>query len=238
MGIGKLRRRVGRVALVPVALIACASALAAQRQVTRAQATSVAGSLNLRKADLTGFTQIGQQGPPPAAERKLNAEFAACYGGPPFSGIYATVKSPVFQEGAHSTTSAVTETEVFPTAALASRDIAAAAGARGRACVLSFGRASASPQKGTKILATLTPIASRVSGSGAVIALRLTLTRAPTSAGGPAKKVIGTQDEFSFVRGQAEIVLDVATNSAAAPSAALERRLALLLSARARSVIG
>jgi hypothetical protein len=238
MSISTLRRRVGRAAIAPVVLIGCASALAAQRQVAKSHATSVADSLNLRKADLSGFKQIGHEGPPAAPARKLDAEFAACYHGPPYSDVYADVQSPAFQAATPSTTFVVTETEIFPTAALASRDIAAASGARGRACALSFGRATVTAQKGTKILATLTPIASRVSGTGAVIAVRLTLTQAPTSHGGPAKKVIGTQDEFNFVRGQAEIGLDIATNSAAAPSASLERRLASLVSARARSVMG
>jgi len=223
---------------MPVVLIGCATALAAQRQVTKAQATAVADSLNLRHGDLPGFTQIGRQMPPSAAAQKVNAAFAACYGGPPYSGVYADTQSPTFQGSAAPATVVVSETEIFPSAALAARDIASAAGALGRACALAFGRATLSPPKGTKIIDTLTPIASRVSGTGAAIAVRLALIQVPTSTGGPARTVIATQDEFSFVRGQAEIGLDVGTASGAAPSASLERRLASLVAARLRSVMG
>jgi hypothetical protein len=238
MGDRKLGRRVGRAVIATIALIGCASALAAQRHVTKPQATALADSLNLRQGDLPGFKQIGNEAPPTPAARKVNAAFAACYGGPNYSDIYADAESPAFEERTPPATFAVTETEIFPTAALASRDIAAAAGPLGRKCALTFGRAAVSPSKGSKLVASLTPIASRVSGIGAAIAWRLTLTQVPTSTGGPAKTVVATQDEFSFVRGQAEIGLDVGTTSAAVPSAALERRLASLVVARARSVIG
>src|ERR1700722_18481814 len=129
MSTGQLRKRVGRAAIVMLVLIGCASALAAQRTVTKAQATSVASSLNLRKADLPGFTQVGQAAPLGAAARRLEAAFAACYKGPPYSAIYADVQSPGFRAGAPSGTFALTEAEIFPTAALAARDMAAAGGA-------------------------------------------------------------------------------------------------------------
>jgi len=228
-----------RAAIAPVVLIACASvALGAARHVTRADATAVADSLSLRHGDVPGFTQVGVQGPPSALERRLSAGFAACYGGPPYSSVLADRQSPGFQASDASRTLVITDTEIFPSAAVAARDLAAAAGKRGQGCALTFGRAAVTPPKGTRITATLTSIASHDRGTGASIAVRLTLTEVPTSKGGPASRVVATQDELSFVRGQAEISFDLGTSSAAPPSAALERRLASLLVARARSVLG
>ena len=108
------------------------------RLVTPANAGTVAAAINLRHRDVPSLTALPARSAAQIAQgHRDNAELAACYGGVPYAKILADAESPGFQSpGTAYGETLSSDTEIFPTAALAANDLDAAAGSRGRACVL------------------------------------------------------------------------------------------------------
>lgn len=220
------------------ATIGCAGSLAAhaaERRVTREQAHAVAATINLRPGDLPG----AQLGPAVPSDRNASAALARCDGGPPYSDVLADVASRPFVAGTSNLRTLLiisSETEIFPTPALAASDLAASSRPRGTACVLASWR-SAMHVKGEVTTGEVSSIARNVIGTGVRAAIRLTFTsrssRSPTARGTITSRV----DLFAFVRGQAETFLTVQTGGAVF-SASTEHRLAEILVKRAGAAVG
>jgi hypothetical protein len=232
------------VAGAAAALTVCVSALAAQaapRQVSASDAAAVATAINVRHADLASFAQGPALTPSQLAQvHQLSAQLTRCYGGPPYGELFADVGSPAFTAGTGAGATVIgSETEIFPSAALAAEDLAAAARPRGLACLLSVWRAliGLTAPAGEVVRGAVSRIAQTVAGTGVAVAIRMTFSAEPSGSFTTASAVIGRVDTFAFVRGQAEGSLSVQTQGAV-PDAATERRLCQLLVARARAAIG
>ncbi|HEX4116870.1 MAG TPA: hypothetical protein VHY18_13470 [Solirubrobacteraceae bacterium] len=213
----------------------------AERQVSRHTARAVAAAINLRRGDLPTL----KQGPSPTPgevqqDAQIAAALARCYGGPPYSDVLADVASPPFLGGSGSSAGFIaSETEIFPSAALASDDIDAGSKPGGIACILSAWRAVMSPSApaGQVLRGHAVNIASVVAGTGIPFATRMTFTASPSASSNANPTIVGRVDLFGFVRGQAEVQLTVQTDGAV-PAASTERRLVTLLVARAGTAIG
>jgi len=214
---------------------------AAERQLTKSQAGAVATAINLRHADLPSL-KLGPSLTPAqlAQAHQLSAAVARCYGGPPYSEVLADVASPLFKEGSGGGATLIeSETEIFPSAALAADDLAASGRPKGLACILSAYRAliGVGTPSGLLVRGQVSAIAPVVAGTGVTFATRLTFTTQASGSFTTAATIISRVDLFAFVRGQAEGSLVVQT-AGAVPSASTERRLVELLVARERTAIG
>ena len=226
-------------AAAAVLVSAVAVAAAAPRPVRPGEARAAATAVNLRQSDVPGLTQL----PPLTASQvaqghRGSARLVACYGGTPYARVWADVSSPEFQTvGTAYGQTVSSDTEIFPSAALAASDLAAAARSRGRACVLAAYRAD---------LARMLPASERLSGAIAVLpvalpgvralGVRMTFAVRPRAAP-PSAAVPIVIDAIGFSYGQAQVALVVISNPAA-PAAAEERALAATLLARARATLG
>ena len=210
--------------------------LASPRTITRSQATAVATAISLRHSDLPGLKQ--EANPITAQQQRLTAQATACAGGVPASEAFANTQSPAFVSSGQSVT-VVSGTEILPSAALVAKDFAAVTRPHALTCLLSELTSSlhASLPKGDKVTsATAARIPSVVSGIADTFAIRITFAvtvrEATTTVSVPLYA-----DQIGFTDGQAEVDLEVQT-TVIKPSASLERQLAGLLVARARSAIG
>ena len=226
-------------AAAAVLLSAAAVAVAASRPITPGTARAAATAVNLRQRDVPGLTQL----PPLTASQvarghRGSAMLVACYGGVPYGRVLADVSSPGFQTvGAAYGETVSSDTEIFPSAALAASDLAAAVRPRGRACVLAAYRAD---------LAGMLSASQRLSGAIAVlrvtlagvraVGVRMTFAVRPRAAP-PSAAVPIVIDAIGFSYGQAQVALVVISNPGAPPPAQ-ERALAATLLARARTTLG
>ena len=226
-------------AAAAVLLSAAAVAVAAPRPITPGKARAAATAVNLRQRDVPGLTQL----PPLTASQvarghRGSAMLVACYGGVPYGRVLADVSSPGFQTvGAAYGETVSSDTEIFPSAALAASDLAAAVRPRGRACVLAAYRAD---------LAGMLSASQRLSGAIAVlrvtlagvraVGVRMTFAVRPRVAP-PSAAVPIVIDAIGFSYGQAQVALVVISNPGAPPPAQ-ERALAATLLARARTTLG
>jgi len=212
------------------------AALAAQKTISRASAKAVATAVNLRHSDVATLKQ--QSNPVTPSERRSTAALDACIGETAPSKFYADIDSPNFVGPAPTQLTISSETEILPSAALVASDLAAIRRPRALSCLKSeLGKAlvSSAPKGSTfKLSVARLPVA--LPGTDGVAAVRVTavfhVKQGKTSVTVPAYI-----DGVGFAYGQAEVSLNV-TSTTAAPSAALEKRLALLLLARARAAIG
>jgi hypothetical protein len=211
--------------------------LASPRTITRSQATAVATAISLRHSDLPGLKQ--EANPITAQQRRLTAQATACAGGVPASEAFANTQSPAFVSSGQSSVTVVSGTEILPSAVLVAKDFAAVTRPHALTCLLSELTSSlrASLPKGDKVTsATAARIPSVVSGIADAFAIRITFAvsvrEATTTVSVPLYA-----DQIGFSDGQAEVDLEVQT-TVIKPSASLERQLAGLLVARARSAIG
>jgi hypothetical protein len=215
-----------------VVLVLCAGVLAAyaaERDVSPSRAHSVASSINLRHGDLPTFTEY------PNGPGSGNAALATCYGGVPYNEVLADVYSPEFATSGASRTLVDSETEIFPSAALAARDLTAANRPRGWSCLLAAWRAAIAPAfTGQTVTDQVAPLRGSF-GSDVPFAVRMTFqVRPKTSTATP--HTVAVDDSFTFDDGQAEVGLDV-TQSDGTPSASLEQRLIAVLLARTHKTI-
>jgi hypothetical protein len=233
------RRRVGAtVVAVAVGLltqlggVTGAAASASSGHVTRADARALAAAISLRQRDLPGSK--AQSDP---QNQQINDEFISCYGGVPDTKAWVDNNSDSYETSAPPV-QVSSEVEIFPTAALATSDLAALGRPRALTCLsdqlTSLLRPSLPENETLTVRAIRLPRV--VQGPHAEIDIRVTAVIRAKS-GATATNTTFYSDVFAFDDGQAEISLYAGeTNNA--PPASLERRLGSLLLARAHSTIG
>jgi hypothetical protein len=225
------------VLLVAVALVAGTdAALASRRTVTPAQALAVATAISIRHADVPKLKQTSN--PMTAQETAQSAHLTACIGGVPNSEALANTQSPNFVSSSGTSVTLSSGTEILPSAALVAKDFAAVTGPHGLPCLLAQlrGELVGTPPKGETVTSHASRLAPVVSGAAGAFADRftvvVTVTRKTTTLILPLYV-----DVIGFDYGQAEVSLTVEAVGSK-PSTSLERRLAVLLLARARIAIG
>jgi hypothetical protein len=229
-------KRVGTAVLIGALAVGAASALGSHRTITRREAKAAAVAINLRHADLP--TLAAQSNPITVEQQRFSAQLTACLHGVPNSEAYAEAQSPTFTGSGSSSLTVSSTSEILPSAALVAKDLAAVVGAKGIPCLQS--------QLGTELRASLAEgdtlqihgaaLPAVVSGSDGAFALRFDVV-VKLKQGKTTISVPVYYDAFGFAYGQAEVGFDVLSTTTK-PPAALERRLAAILLARAHSAIG
>jgi len=229
-------RSIGVLALASLLALGAAPALASHHAISSSQAQSVATAIGLRHSDLPSLSQHSD--PITAQERQLNAQLTACVGGVPDGKALAEAQSPSFASSGNSSVTVNSDTEILPTAALVAKDLASITGSRGLPCLQAqlASQLRSSTSKGETLTIHGARFPSVVSGSDGTFAIRFSVVVHATS-GTSTLSVPLYADSIGFAYGQAEVSFTV-VETAAKPSAALERRLAALLVARARAAIG
>jgi hypothetical protein len=237
----RLRRRGLRVVGAPVLVLVLALtahvASASVRTITRSDATSIATAIGLRHSDLPTLTQ--QSNPVTPQERRLNSQATACAGGVPPSEDYADTQSPTFVSSGQSPVTVASGVAILPSASLVAKDFAAIERPGALRCLTSeyTSALSVSLSKGDRVRsAAASRLPSVVAINGATFEIRLTFELS-IREGTRTVSVPVYVDQIGFADGQAEVTLEVQTTSVR-PSTSLERRLAGVLVARARTAIG
>lgn len=235
------RRSRSRAALgglaVAVALGLLATAALGARTVTRAQALAVANAISLRHSDLPSLTQSSD----PVTPQQLQVEnkAIACAGAVPLSKAFANTQSPIFQSSGTAPVAINSGTEILPSTALVAKDFAATERPQALRCVLAeveTGLKVGLPTTDKLTKATAVKLPAIVTGMTDSLAIRCTIDVRVTQSGTTVTVPVYA-DDIGFSDGQAEVSL-VLNSSGAAPSSSLERRLAAVLVARARSALG
>lgn len=231
-----VRQGVGALALASLLAVGADDALASHRTISPSQAQAVANAIALRPSDLPTLSQ--QSNPITAQERQLNAQLTACAGGVPDSKGLAEGQSPSFASTGNLPVTINSNTEILPSAALVAKDLAAITGSRGLPCLQAqlARQLRSSISKGETLSVHGARFPSVVSGSDGTFAFRFSVVVHATS-GASTVSVPLYADSIGFAYGQAEVSFTV-VETGGKPSAALERRLAALLVARARAAIG
>jgi hypothetical protein len=229
-------KRVGTAVLIGALAVGAASALGSHRTISRREAEAAAVAINLRHGDLP--TLAAQSNPITAQQQRFSAQLTACLHGVPNSEAYAEAQSPTFTGSGSSSLTVSSTSEILPSAALVAKDLAAVVGAKGIPCLQS--------QLGTQLRASLAKgdtlqihgaaLPAVVSGSDGTFALRFDVV-VKLKQGKTTLSVPVYYDTFGFAYGQAEVGFDVLSTTVK-PPAALERRLAAILLARAHTAIG
>jgi hypothetical protein len=229
-------RGVGALSLATLLALGADAALAAHRTISSSQAQSVATAIGLRHSDLPSLSQ--QSNPITAQERRLNAQLTTCVGGVPDSKALGEAQSPSFASSGNSSVTVNSDTEILPSASLVAKDLASITGSRGLPCLQAqlAGQLRSSISKGETLTIHGARFPSVVAGSDGTFAIRFSVVVHATSGTSTASVPLYA-DSIGFAYGQAEVSFSV-VETGAKPSAALERRLAALLVARARAAIG
>jgi len=227
--------RLGAVLLVVLLALAAGAALAAVHTITRGDATAVATAVSLRQDDLPSLKQ--ESNPVTPQQQRLAAQAAACAGGVPPSEAYANTQSPAFVSPQPSLTVA-SSVEILPSASLVARDFAAIERPRALTCMASelASQARLTLPKGDRLTAAAVRVPSVVPGGGESFEIRVTVTVSSRERGTTVNAPVYV-DQIGFADGQAEVSLEVEA-TLVKPSTSLERQLATLLVARARTAIG
>jgi len=232
------RHRAAAVALASVCLLACGAvaALAAAKQITPADATAVATAVNLRHSDLP--TLKAQANPFTAQQRQQNAKLTECIGEAPPSKLLADVQSQDFVGPSPDTLTISSETQIEPSVATVTSDLAAIHRPLALTCLRSaLGSALAtSAPKNSNYSIAIARLAATLPGTSGVAAVRVTATF-HVKDGSKTVTVPAYIDDVGFAYGQAEISLNV-VSTLQPPSATLETKLAELLIARAHAALG
>ena len=225
----------GLAALVALGLIATA-ALGA-RSVTRKQALALANAISLRHSDLPSLAQSSN--PVTPQQLQIENKAIACAGAVPLKEAFVNTQSPIFQTSGPSVEAINSGAEILPSTALVAKDFAASERPQALRCVLAeveTGLRAGLPATAKLTSASAFRLPAVVTGMADSLALRCSI-RVRVTQGGITTTVPVYADDIAFSDGQAEISL-VLNTTVTAPSASLERRLAAVLVARARAVLG
>jgi hypothetical protein len=213
-----------------------AAALAAAKQITPANAKAVATAVNLRQSDVP--TLKAQSNPITAQQRQDNAELSACIGETPPSELLADEQSPNFVGPSPDTLTVSSETQIEPSVAAVTKDLAAIHRPLALTCLrsdLAKALASSAP-KGGSYTVSISRLSATLPGTSGVAAVRVTAIF-HVKEGSKTVTVPAYVDDVGFAYGQAEISLN-AISVLQPPSATLETKLALALVARAHAALG
>jgi hypothetical protein len=231
----------GRVALaVSAALVTlaagAAAAFALPATITAAQAPAVAAAISIRHADLP--TDQQKSNPITPQELQQDATLTKCVGGVPVSEALANTQSPNFLSASGASVTINAGTEILPSTALVATDFAAITGTHGLPCLLRQLRGELigkTPKDETvKSFASRRPQVAE--GIAKAFAYRFTVIVTQTKSTTTLILPIYV-DVIGFAYGQVEVSLSIEAVGSK-PPAALERRLAALLVARAKTAIG
>jgi len=212
------------------------AALAAARQISRADAKAVATAVNLRHSDLPTFKVAGN--PITSQQRQEDAQLSACIGETPPSERLADVQSQDFVGPSPDTVTISSETQIQPSVAAVTSDLAAIHRPVALSCLekaLVKALATSAP-KGSSYTVSAARLPATLPGTSGVAAVRVTAIF-HVKSGSKTVTVPAYIDDVGFAYGQAEVSLDV-ISTLQAPSATLETKLAVALIARAHSALG
>lgn len=212
-----------------VVVVGCGGS--SRKPLTKAQATVLAGEVNLKAADLPGFTGAPER--TSSSDRRLAAQLASCAGGVDPSKAVADVESEGFSHGSGLQSQQVSsDVTVMPSSALAKQDLTAIKSSRGQGCIVSFvNRLLAGLSSGRVKLGgvTLSPLPPSSPGADGSFGYRFTATATAGEA-----RIPFYVDIQGFVLGPTQVQLLVL--SVGQPfSAAEEQRLYTLLVTRAKA---
>ena len=223
------------VALVTLAAGAV-TAFASPGTITAAAAPAVAAAISIRHADLPKTEQ--RSNPITPQELQQDATLTKCAGGVPVSEALANTQSPNFVSASGAAVTVNSGTEILPSTALVATDFAAITGKRGLPCLLRQlrGELVGTPPKDETVKSYASRRPPVVKGIAQAFAYRFTVLVTQTKSTTTLILPIYV-DVIGFAYGQVEVSLSVMVVGAK-PSAALERRLAALLVARAKTAVG
>jgi len=221
------------VSLSALALAACggSSGSSTPTQLTTAQATTLAGQINLTAADLPGST--ASPNPQTASSKASDAELAACAGGVPPSKEIVNIDSASLTTGSDLTQNeASSNVTVLPTAADVQQNLKALTSAKGHTCLntelnkllTSSGNTGVSFQSGT-----LTTLPFSSAGTDGGFGVRVTV-----NAVASGQHIPFFIDVVGFAQGPVEVELDALGISKPFP-ASEEARLVALLESRTKA---
>jgi hypothetical protein len=231
----------GRVALAAsLALVTLAAgavaAFASPGTITAAQAPAVAAAIAIRHTDLPSDHQ--KSNPITPQELQQDATLTKCAGGVPVSEALANTQSPSFLSPSGTSVTINSGTEILPSPALVATDFAAITGTHGLPCLLRQlrGELVGKPPKDETVKSFASSRPPVVAGMAKAFAYRFTVIVTQTKRTTTLILPIYV-DLIGFAYGQVEVSLSVEAVGSK-PPVALERRLAALLVARARTAIG
>jgi hypothetical protein len=198
---------------------------------TRSRAVAFARAVNLRSADVPGFTPSSKREGEGAREKQLQSRLRQCVGSLSFGGPLAAAQSPSFRLRRTILDLGVnSEVAVAPTPELAARELAAIRGARIRQCfshyldLLLEGQRKPGARLRPVSIASGTPPAPGANGSfGWRITATFAVGRIPVSL---------YVDILGFILGPARVTL-VSSGALRPFPAAIQQRLYALLLSRA-----
>jgi hypothetical protein len=188
----------------------------------RSAAHAVARASNLRQSDLPTF-----RAQPNGTPSSGNAALVRCYGGVPYRDVLADVYSRVLIGRGSMPLVIESETEIFPSPTLSSRDLRALRRPRGRSCLVADYRGLFA--QGLQIdeqVASLPGWAAR----RIPLAIRMVF-RVHGSAASPATRAAYV-DHFVFVTGKSEVAADL-IHTRSPPPSSIEEHVMAVLAARA-----
>lgn len=219
--------------LLTLLLAACggSSSSSSSTPLTKAQATTLAGQINLTQADVPGST--ASPNPQDAASKASDAALAACTGGVPPSKEIVNLSSPSFSTGSGLTQNeASSNVTVLPSMADVQQNLKALTSAKGHSCLntqlnkllSTSGQSGVSFSSGT--LTTL-PFSTGTTQGG--FGVRVTV-----NAVAAGQHIPFFVDVIGFAQGPTEVELEALGISKPYP-AAEEARLVALLESRAKA---
>lgn len=210
-------------------------AAGAGAEVSKAQATAYARTVNLGAMDVPGAV-VRSQEQESGAPSQESVRFARCAGAVNPNRRIVDVKSPTFIERGAEPTQLKSSVEVMPSTTLAARNYAAVRTARGHAClvrVLPLVLGGATARSGGFGPATISFLPDLLPSGKESFGVRVTTSRT-TILAGKQTSVPVYLDIFEILAGPAEIGLS-ATSLSQPPSSTTERRLLSLLYDRAQA---
>ncbi len=222
------------VLLSAVALAGCggsssSSSTSSSQPLTKAQATTLAGQINLTAADLPGYTSSAN--PITASDQQNSAQLATCAGGTSPSQEIVDINSPQFSAGSGLTQKqASSNVTVQPSSADVQQNLKALTSAKGHTCLvqsLNTLIAHTSQPGVTFSSGSITTLPIATSGTDGGFGARITI-----NATAQGLHIPFYADVFGFAKGSTEVELETLGISAPFP-AAEESRLVTLLVGRA-----
>jgi hypothetical protein len=215
-------------------------AAATSGPITKAQAQVYAQAVNLRPADMPGFTTIGSE-TEASAPGRYGLEYTRCRGGVDPARRIASISSAEFSAGLAFHAKVMKSTvEVWPTPALVTINSITAHSSRGRACLVRYLHAAHEHinlvRKGRMQIGpfTISIVPNPLPGVSHSFLTAINETRLLRSG---AVRAHIYRDIFGFISGAAEVELEAVGFGHPVPTSTEEKALLLLLDrARANAI--
>ncbi len=197
-----------------------------QQPLTKAQATTLAGQINLTAADVPGYTS--SPNPNTASDQQNSAQLAACAGGTPPSQEIVDINSPQFTAGSGlNQRQASSNVTVQPTAADVQQNLKALTSAKGHNCLVQSLNTliSHTSQPGVTFSSgSITTLPMSTAGTDGAFGARVTI-----NATAQGLHIPFYVDVYGFAKGSTEVELETLGISSPFPAAEEARLVALLV---------